>query len=62
METILGWLQDFVAAIHSINQKYQTPRIKMTRMVALSLLMLRVYLIGMVLLLAFKFVTLVIGQ
>jgi hypothetical protein len=62
METLFSVLRDFVAAIRAINQKYRTPRIVMTPMVKLSLLMLRFYLIAMVLLLAYKFVTIVSGQ
>ncbi len=62
MEAVLDILRDFVAAIRAINQKYHTPRIKMTRMVSLSLLMLRLYLSAMVLLLAYKFITIVAGQ
>ena len=59
MERILDSLQEFVQAIRDINEKYRTPRIKTTRMVSVSLLMLRIYLIGMLLLLAYKFVTIV---
>ncbi|MCL4562169.1 MAG: hypothetical protein M1281_16350 [Chloroflexi bacterium] len=51
---------DFFQAVREINAKYKTPRIKMTPMVNASLVMLRFYLIGMVLLLAYKFATLVI--
>ncbi len=51
--------RDFARAIHEINEKYKTPRIKMTRMVSLSLLMLRLYLLAMVLLLLYKFITLI---
>ncbi len=62
MERITGSLRDFVEAIREINAKYRTPRIKMTPMVSLSLLLLRVYLIGMLLLLAYKFITVVACQ
>jgi hypothetical protein len=48
-----------VASFIEINEKYRTPRIKMTPMVKWSLLVLRLYLIVMVLILAYKFVTLV---
>lgn len=47
-------------SIREINAKYKTPRIKMTRMVSLSLVALRVYLIAMLLILFYKFATLVI--
>ncbi len=59
MEKILKGVRDFVTALREINQKYKTPRIKMTRMVAISLLMLRLYLIGMILILIYKFITIV---
>ncbi len=59
VERILSGFHDFVGAIHEINEKYKTPRIKMTRMVSFSLLMLRLYLLGMLLLLAYKFITIV---
>ncbi len=55
-------IREFFVAVHEINEKYKHPRIKMTRMVSISLLMLRLYLIGMLLLLLYKFITLVIGS
>ncbi len=61
MERILNGYHDFVGAIRDINEKYKNPRIKMTRMVAFWLLMLRLYLIGMLLLLAYKFISTVAG-
>ncbi len=60
MERILDGFRGFFEAIHGINEKYKTPRIKMTPMVSLSLLMLRLYLIGMLLLLLYKFASVVI--
>jgi hypothetical protein len=59
MERILDGFREFVQAIRTINEKYRTPRIKTTRMVGISLLMLRIYLIGMLLLLLYKFISLV---
>ncbi len=59
MERILDSFRDFVQAIRDINEKYKTPRIQTTRMVSISLLLLRLYLIGMLLLLLYKFITLV---
>lgn len=47
MDRILNGFRDLFQAIREINEKYKTPRIKTTRMVTLSLLMLRIYLIGM---------------
>jgi hypothetical protein len=45
--------------IHEINEKYKTPKIKMSRGVRIALLLLRLYLILLVLLLGYKFLTLV---
>jgi len=50
---------EVVASFIEINEKYRTPRIKMTPMVRWSLLALRLYLIVTVMILAYKFVTLV---
>ena len=59
MEGILDSFRDFIQAIRDINEKYRTPRIKTTRMVSISLLMLRIYLLGMLLLLLYKFISIV---
>lgn len=59
MERIFYGLRDFVEAIRDINRKYKTPRIQVTPMVNASLLMLRLYLLGMIVLLIYKFITLV---
>jgi hypothetical protein len=59
MDQILDGFRNLIEAIREINKKYKTPRLKMTRMVSISLLMLRLYLIGMLLLLLYKFVTVV---
>jgi hypothetical protein len=53
-----GWLARRFAPIIEINHKYRHPRIKMTRMVSVVLLFLRLYLILLVVLLGYKFVTL----
>ena len=45
--------------IHEINEKYATPRVKMTKGVAVALFMLRLYLILLVGILVLKFITLV---
>jgi hypothetical protein len=50
----------FIESVREINAKYRIPRIKMTRMVNISLLALRIYLIVMLLILFYKFATLVI--
>lgn len=62
MERILDSFRGFMQAIRDINEKYKNPRIKTTRMVSLSLLMLRIYLIGMLILLGYTFVSTVIHQ
>ena len=45
--------------IVEINQKYAKPKIKMTRLVSVCLLFLRLYLLFLVGLLVYKFITLV---
>ncbi|HEY3419584.1 MAG TPA: hypothetical protein VGK23_03445 [Methanomassiliicoccales archaeon] len=54
---IRGFLRDRLRPFVEITEKYKTPRIKMTKQVKWALLLLRLYLIGMLLLLAFKFFT-----
>jgi len=61
MERILDTFRDFFEAIREINEKYKNPRLKMTPMVNISLLMLRLYLLGMMVLLFYKFITVVLG-
>jgi hypothetical protein len=51
-----GWTDK----IHEINKKYEKPRITMSRGVKIALLFLRIYLILLVLLLGYKFWTLLI--
>ncbi len=50
---VYGWLEK----IREINRKYATPRITMSRTVKFSLLMLRLYLVFLVILLGYKFWT-----
>ena len=52
--------QTFLESIREINKKYKTPRITMTPFVRFALIALRVYLLVMLLVLCYKFVTLVI--
>lgn len=59
MERIFDGFRDFFGAMREINEKYKHPRIQMTRMVAFWLLLLRLYLIGMLLLLLYKFISIV---
>jgi hypothetical protein len=47
-----------VQAIQEINKRYATPRIKMSGPVRLALLALRIYLLVLLALLAYKFYTL----
>ena len=49
-----------IESIREINAKYRTPRIKMTPMVNISLWVLRIYLFVVLIILAYKFATLVI--
>jgi hypothetical protein len=49
------------ALISEINSKYAEPKIKMTRSVKIALLGLRLYLVFLVILLAYKFYTMVKG-
>ncbi len=56
---VLNIFSQFRNAIRQINAKYAHPRIQMTPMVKTSLLMLRLYLILLIILLAYRFITLV---
>lgn len=63
LESVFGMkigsvLREGTDKIHEINAKYEKPRIKMSRGVRLALLFLRVYLFLLVLLLGYKFWTL----
>jgi len=51
---IRGWIDK----INGINRKYAVPRIEMSRGVKIALLFLRLYLVFLVLLLGYKFYTL----
>jgi hypothetical protein len=53
--TLKGW----IAKIREINSKYSQPRVKMTPLVKASLLILRLYLIMLVIILVYKFYTVV---
>lgn len=48
--------------INEINKKYATPQIKMTPQVKLALLILRIYLLFLVAILAYKFTTIIGGS
>jgi hypothetical protein len=62
MNNIFNGFRDFFQAIRDINEKYKTPRIKTTRMVSFSLLLLRIYLLGMLGLLLYTFISTVMKQ
>jgi hypothetical protein len=53
-------IQSQIRVVRDINEKYATPRIKMTKWVSIALLGIRIYLIVLVIILAYKFITLVI--
>ena len=55
---IFDSFRNTAGAIRAINQKYATPHIKMTRMVRISLGVLRFYLLFLVGILVYKFITL----
>lgn len=63
IESIFGMkigsiMHEWADKIHEINKKYETPRIKMSRGVRIALLFLRLYLVLLVVLLGYKFWTL----
>jgi hypothetical protein len=63
LETVFGErigsvFRGWTTKIREINKKYEKPRITMSRSVKIALLFLRVYLILLVLLLGYKFWTL----
>ena len=51
-------LRGIVRKFRAINQRYRTPRIGMSPAVRVSLMVLRVYLLALVLLMVYKFTTL----
>jgi len=53
-------MANFIDTIKEINKKYEKPHIKMSKPVKLALFCLRAYLIILVLLLFYKFYTLLI--
>ena len=54
---MLHFITKWFEKIKEINDKYSKPRIKMTRSVKVALFMLRLYLIVLVLILVYKFLT-----
>jgi hypothetical protein len=62
---ILNWLRNLlrrqVYTVREINRRYAKPRLKTTPMVKIALLMLRIYLLLLVVILLYKFFTLIMG-
>ena len=54
---VRGYIRRQYSVISGINRKYATPRITMSRPVKLALLLLRIYLIFLVILLGYRFLT-----
>ncbi len=62
MGSIFGTFREMANAFADINEKYRRPRFKVTRMVSFWLFMLQLYLAGTLLLLAYKFITVVMAK
>ena len=54
-----GFSEKYFGRFKEINRKYAEPQIKMTRMVRFSLIGLRIYLLILIVVLGYKFFTLV---
>ena len=54
---ILEFFKNTLSTLKSINRKYAKPQIKMTRMVKFSLLSLRLYLLFLIGILVYRFIT-----
>lgn len=52
---MISIIRKWLDKIHDINRKYAIPRIKMTQSVKIALFMLRLYLIILIFILAYKF-------
>ena len=55
-----NFIRKNVEKIHEINKKYAVSRVQMSKAVSYSLLMLRLYLLFLVALLVYKFITIII--
>jgi len=66
IKSMLAWLNKFFARrfarITEINRKYRTPRIAMTPMTRIVLLLLRIYLLLLVAILFYKFFSIITGK
>lgn len=51
-----GILRSLIHGVRVVNHRYRSPKIEMTPLVKVSLLVLRIYLIALVGLMVFKFV------
>ena len=58
--TLYSMISENVAKVRAINARYRTPRLTMSPAVRWSLLALRIYLLVLVGLLGYKFLTLVV--
>ena len=54
-----NFIKNTKVEIKAINTKYKVPHTKMTKGIRFSLIMLRVYLVVLVLILVYKFLTLI---
>lgn len=61
IEPVKSTIANGVAAVRAINKKYEHPRITMSPAIKAALLLLRLYLIFLVLLLVYKFYTIITG-
>jgi hypothetical protein len=52
-----GLIQRAINKVREINERYRTPKIKMSRGVKIALVFLRLYLLFLVVILIYKFVT-----
>lgn len=59
IKIIQSFFDDLFDKVHEINEKYKNPRIKMTPWVKATLFFLRLYLVFLVVVLLYKFATIV---
>ena len=56
-----GLIQRAINKVREINEKYKTPKIRMSRGVKIALVFLRLYLLFLVVILIYKFITTING-
>jgi hypothetical protein len=61
-ERVKEFFESRFSVITEINRKYSKPRIRMTPMTRIALLLLRIYLLLLVALLFYKFATIVMAK